>query len=106
MNKLSYIIGGALIAAVSFAHAQTPNQSVSQGEASVDKNLSKNPDNKGLTTADQKLEANEAKIAKKRAAARKREEQRESKTAEKHEHEKMEHQDMMERPERPERPAR
>ncbi len=113
MSKLNYVAASLLLASLPFAYAQTASQPVSQGEASVDKNLSKNPNNPGLQNADQVLEQNEAKVAAKRAAAaqkrqaaRRREEMRENSQAEKHERENMGRPETMERPERPERPGR
>lgn len=111
MIKMSHLATALLLASISVAHAETGNQPVTQGEASVDKNLSKDKDNKGLQTADKRLEANEAKIAAKRAEADKREDARNrKKKEEKHDrmkkgdHDKMERHERMERPEKIERP--
>ncbi len=113
MNRLHYLLVPLLFALPPFAYAQTASQPVAQGEASVDKNLSKNPNNPGLQNANQVLEQNEAKVAakraaaaKKRAAARRREEMRENEQAEKHEREGMSRPEMPQRPDRPERPDR
>ncbi len=119
MIKMSHLATALLLASISVAHAETTNQPVAQGEASVDKNLSKDADNKGLQTADKRLEANEAKIAEKRAEADKREDAKnKNKKEEKHEHmEKHDHDkmervakvdkiDKIERPARIERPGK
>jgi hypothetical protein len=107
MNKITPVLIAALFAAVSGAHAQTSNTPVSQGEASVDKNLQKNPTNPGLNTADQRLEQNEAKIAAKRKTKHKSmEEVRENKAAELHERERVGHPGVPERPGIPERPEK
>lgn len=114
MIKLSHIATALLLTSISVAHAESANQPVSQGAASVNKNLSKDPDNKGLQNASEQLQENEAKVAEKRAAAKqksddaKHKKNREEKHEkhEKHEHmERMNH-DKMERPAKPERPAR
>ena len=107
--KMSHIVAALLFASVSVAHAETANQPVTQGEASVDKNLNKNKDNKGLQNADQRLEANQAKIAAKRADADKTADTAKQKKnkAERHErmenHERMEKMERMEKVERPDR---
>jgi hypothetical protein len=115
MIKMSHIATVLLLASISVAHAQTPlaqtpPKPAAQGDASVDKNLNKNPDNKGLQTADKKVEANEAKAAEKRAEhkeARKEERKEERKKDRKEDkHERMERHEKMERPAKPERPAR
>ena len=116
MIKMSHLATALLLASISVAHAETTNQPVAQGEASVDKNLSKDKDNKGLQTADKRLEANEAKIAEKRAEADKREDAKnKNKKEEKHEHmEKHDHDkmervakiDKIDRPARIERPGK
>ncbi len=109
MIKLSHIATALLLASISVAHAETANQPVSQGAASVNKNLSKDPDNKGLQNASEQLKENEAKVAEKRATAKKTSDDAKHKRnrEEKHEHtEKTNHDTMMERPTKPERPAR
>lgn len=101
--KMSHIAAALLFASISVAHAETTNQAVTQGEASVDKNLSKDKDNKGLQTADQRLEANEAKIAAKRAEADKTADDAKQKKNKEERHERMEKHERHEKVERPER---
>lgn len=73
-----------------------------QGEKSVNGNLAKDPDNKGLQTAAKHLEANEKRIAEKRAE---KAEKHRAERPEKAEHaEKAERPEKVERPERAERP--
>ncbi len=105
MNKIAYVSAALLFAAATVAQAQTtPPAPVSQGAASVNKNLAKDPDNKGLQTASEQLKENEAKIAAKRTEqTRKRETHSESTEAS---HAKTERSETMERHEKVERPAR
>jgi hypothetical protein len=99
MAKITPVLIAALFAAVSGAHAQTSNTPVSQGEATVDKNLQKNPTNPGLNTANQKLEQNETKItAKRKMKHKKREESKENEKAQMHEREGMSTPEMPGRP--------
>ncbi len=107
MVKMSYIAAVLLAASVSVAHAQTAPAPATQGDASVDKNLSKNPDNKGLQTADKKVEANEAKAADKRAdgKAEKKEERKEAAKKDLKKDKGAKH-EKMERPAKPEHPGR
>lgn len=106
MIKMSHIAIALLTASVSVAFAQTPPAPAAQGDASIDKNLGKNPNNKGLQNADQKVEANEAKAAARRAEAR--EERREKHKQERMEerHERAGSVNQMEQPARPEHPGR
>jgi hypothetical protein len=114
MIKISHIATALLLASISVAHAETANQPVSQGAASVNKNLSKDPDNKGLQNASERLKENEAKVAAKRADADKKSDDaklkrhKEEKHEKHEEHERMEkvNHDNIERPAKPERPAR
>ena len=118
MIKMSHVLTALLFASISVAHAETAKQPVSQGEASVEKNLDKNASkghaDKGLTTADTKLEANEAKIAAKRAAADKtasdaklkKDKEQKPERMEKRDHDKMERPEKMERPAKIERPGK
>jgi hypothetical protein len=103
MIKMSHIATALLLTSISIAHAETTNQPVAQGAASVEKNLNKNPDNKGLQRAAEQTQANEAKVAAKRAEADKRRDAK-NKNAEKQE--RMEKRDMMERHEKMDRPAK
>ncbi len=105
MIKTSHIAIALLIASVSVAYAQTPPAQTppapaAQGDASVDKNLSKNPNNKGLQNADQKVEANEAKAAAKRAEAKEERKEMHKKNRREEKHERMEREERMERPAR------
>ncbi len=82
---------------------------LSQGVTSVNSNLAKDPDNKGLQNASEKLEANQTRIAEKRAdQAEKREDTKHKAkhTDKKSDHQKVEHPDKVEHPEKAERPAR
>lgn len=114
MIKMSHIATALLFASVAVAHAETTNQPVAQGAASVEKNLSKNPDNKGLQNASEQLKENEAKIAEKRAEAdktaddAKHKKDKKIKKDKKVKHERIEKSghDKMERPEKAERPAK
>jgi hypothetical protein len=67
--KMNPIATALLLASISIAHAETANQPVSQGAASVNKNLSKDPDNKGLQNASGQLKENEEKVDENRAAS-------------------------------------
>jgi hypothetical protein len=106
MIKPSHIAIALLTASLSAAYAQTPPAPAAQGDASVDKNLSKNPDNKGLQTADKKVEANEAKAAAKRAEAKEERKEAHKRDRREEKHERMERSEKMERPAKPERPGR
>lgn len=106
MIKMSHVLTALLLTTISVAHAETTNQPVAQGAASVDKNLGNHPEHKGLQNASERLKENEGKIAEKRADADKKHDHHEMHEKhekhdrmEKHEHEKME------RPAKPERPA-
>jgi hypothetical protein len=72
MIKMSHIATALLLASITVAHAETTKQPVAQGAASVDKNLSKDPDNKGLQNASEQLQDNKAKVADKRSEADKK----------------------------------
>jgi len=107
MIKMNHVLAAMLFASISVAHAETANQPVSQGAASVNKNLSASPDNKGLQNASERLKENEAKVEEKRGDAEKKHEHHEKHEKhekhdrmDKHDHEKMEH------PAKPDRPAR
>ena len=123
MTKIAYIATALLLTSVSVAYAaDTANQPVAQGATSVNKNLSKNPDNKGLQRAAEQLKENEEKIAEKRADVDKtsddakhtqdKEEKQEHVKGDKHErmekadHDKIEHPEKAERPERMEQPEK
>jgi len=109
MIKMSHIATVLLFASISVAHAaDTAKQPVSQGAASVSKNLAGKPDNKGLQTASEQLKENEAKVAEKRATAEKTSGDAKHKK-DKHDGmaktDKADH-DKMDRPAKAERPAR
>lgn len=117
MIKTSHILIALLSTFIAAAHAETANQPVSQGAASVDKNLKRDPDNKGLQRASEQLKENEAKVAEKRAEAGKTsddaKDKKESKKEAKHERkeakrERKERRDhgKMERPEKPKHPGK
>ena len=108
MIKMSHIATALLLASIAVAHAETTNQPVAQGAASVDKNLSKTPDNKGLQNASEQLQDNKAKIAEKRTEADKKSDAAKNK---KHKKDKKEHMEKaghekMGRPEKIERPGK
>lgn len=108
MIKMSHIATALLLASIAVAHAETTNQPVAQGAASVDKNLSKNPDNKGLQNASEQLQDNKAKIAEKRTAADKKSDAAKNKKHKKDKNEHMEKagHEKMDRPEKIERPGK
>lgn len=106
MIKVNYISAVLLLAAASFAHAETTTPLPDdKGIASVNKNLEKNPDNKGLQNASEQLKRNQLKHAEQaERRSRKHEMHREKNTdraesrAERHE--------AMGRPARAERPGK
>jgi hypothetical protein len=74
MSRISTVLGTMLALTVFSAHAQTSptttgtvKKPLSQAIKSVGKNLSKDPDNKGLQNASEKLDANQQKIEERRA---------------------------------------
>lgn len=97
MIKISHVVTALLFAGHCVAHAEPTNQPVSQGVASVEKNLQKNPDNKGLQNASERLKENEAKIAKKRAEAKNKSNKARQKT-DKHAPQKGSGHDQLDRP--------
>lgn len=87
-----------MLASIGLANAQT-NVPGTQALDSVDKNLAKDPDNRGLETAQQRIERNQKRHALHKAAMAKHEE--------KVEHlEKVDHMEKVDRPERPAHPDR
>lgn len=98
--------------------ANATKEPISQGITSVDKNLAKDPGNKGLQTAAQKLDANQQRIEEKRAekAAKRADKRQDAKhKSAKHKtmhtdkasgHEKMERPEKAARPDKVERPGR
>lgn len=101
------LLGGA---GTSYAADSAAKQPLDQAIKSVDKNLAKDPDNKGLNNAAERLQTNQERHNKKRAAQlAKRHEKREMKMEKRLEHERTERPEKAERPEkveRPEKPAR
>ena len=102
MIKVNYISAVILFAVATVAHAQTatitPKLPGDQGAASVDKNLAKDPNNKGLQNADEQLKKNKEKHAEQ---MEKRSEKHEDKIEKKSE--RTENHDKIERPEKMER---
>jgi len=104
MLKAHVIFSVLFLASTSIAQAQTtPPAKVpgDQGIASVNKNLEKNPDNKGLQNAAERLKTNREKH---QEQMKKREDHKEMK-AERHEG-KTERPGNMSRPEKPGRPGK
>lgn len=93
------------------SHAAAPKapEPLSQARESVDKNLQKNPDNKGLQNADERLKANQERHEKKRAEQNAKRKTRQAVNKEKHgkpaemapEHEKPGHVEKREHPTNP-----
>lgn len=111
MTKLNYISAVVLLAAASVAHAQTPPTAPKlpgdQGVTSVDKNLAKDPDNKGLQNADEQLRKNKAKHAEQlKKRTEKQEEKMEKKSGRAESHETMERAGKVERVEKMEHPGK
>jgi len=111
MTKLNYISAVILLAAASVAHAQTattaPKLPGDQGAASVNKNLTKDPDNKGLQNAAEQLKKNKAKHAEQmKKRSEKHEDQMEKKTERAERHETMERPAKVERTEKMDRPGK
>ena len=104
--SLSYAADDVTKPTASTTAKQAP---LEQGEKSVNANLAKDPDNKGLQNAAKHVEANEKRIEEKRAdQAEKREDAKHKAkhTDKKSDHQKAEHPDKMGHPEKAERPAR
>lgn len=108
MTKLNYISAVVLLAAASVAHAQTaataPKLPGDQGATSVNRNLAKDPDNKGLQNAAEQLKENKAKHAAQRTE--KQEDKMEKKSERAESREKMERADKIEHPSKVERPEK
>ena len=117
MNKtqVSVSIAALFLGASSIVFAAdtaTTKEPLAQSSTSVEKNVTRDPDSKGLNNASNRLEANQDKIEAKRAAkaerrlekAKKAEKMEEAKKAEKMEKaEKVEKMEKAERPEKVER---
>ncbi len=101
MIKLAHIVSALLFASISVAYAaDAPKQPVSQGAASVNKNLSDLP-NQGLKNASEQLQKNEAKVEEKRDDAKakhKKDKHHKEGKKEDHDHDKMEHHEKMGHP--------
>lgn len=111
MTKIAYISAVILLASAAVAHAQTtPAAPITQGAASVNKNLAKDPDNKGLQNAAEQLKENQAMQAEKKAEQEKKKETHTERKEERHDkmerHEKIERHDKVERPAKIERPGK
>lgn len=112
MTKLNYISAVILLAAASVAHAQsTTKLPGDQGSASVNKNLAKDPDNKGLQNADEQLRKNEAKHTEQLEKRTEKREEHMKKKADHKEiktegHEAKDRPAKVERPEKMERPGK
>jgi len=99
------------IASTSYAADTATKQPLDQSIESVDKNLAKDPDNKGLQNAAERLQTNKERQAKKREAqAAKREakslKKAERKAAKESERQEAGRPDKAERPEKTERPEK
>lgn len=93
-----------ILAAIGAANAQTAdpkNVPGDQGLSSVEKNLAKDPDNRGLQNAKQRIEDNQADRAARKTAKTDRD-----KVARAEKAERVEKADRPEKPERPDRPER
>lgn len=104
MSTTHYILSALLLASASIAQAQTtPPAKVpgDQGIASVNKNLEKNPDNKGLQNASEHLKKNREKH---QEQMKKREDHKEMKGE--HRAGSGERHGNMSRPEKPGRPGK
>ena len=106
-KTLSAISVGTLlllgVASSSHAADAATKQPMDQAIKSVDKNLAKDPDNKGLNNAAERLQTNKERQAKKREAQKaKRDAKRDRQAARRSEHNKAERTERMEKAERPE----
>jgi hypothetical protein len=108
MIRIAYISAVVLLASSAVAQAQTSAVPITQGAASVNKNLSKDPDNKGLQNASRQLQENQVKQAEKRTEQEKKQEMKKEAHTERNEvrHEKVEHPAKIEHPARIEHPAK
>ena len=121
MIKVNYISAVILLAAASVAHAETTTTTTTtktlpgdQGIASVNKNLERDPENKGLKNASEQLERNRLKHeeqAKRREERReqnmeKRSERQEKRAERQERHERHERHEGAGRPAKMERPGK
>jgi len=98
-----------LLSAAGTSHADDPaaKQPLDQAMESVDKNLARDPDNKGLQNAAGRLQTNRERHENKREAKEeKRHEKRIKQAGKKAKREEAEHRVKAERPERPARPEK
>lgn len=115
-TRNSVLFGSMLLiaAATSYAAPTETRAPLSQAQESIDKNLQKNPDNKGLQNAAERLEINkqrqEAKRAEQEAKRKAKKIEKKDKAQKKAEkaarHEKPMHPEKMDRPGKMERPEK
>lgn len=109
MSLLRLLVAGGLALSLTAAYAQTTTGSTAtndkkpldQARTSVEKNLEKDPDNKGLQNAAERLKENQERIE-----ARKNEKRERSETAKVERAERPSRPEAPQRPEKLERPAR
>ena len=113
-----FLGASSIVFAADTATTSTTKEPLAQSSTSVEKNVTRDPDSKGLNNASNRLEANQDKIEAKRAAkaerrlekAKKAEKMEEAKKAEKMEEakkaEKMEKAEKVEKMEKAERPEK
>lgn len=111
MIKIAHVTALILLASASVALAETTHPApITQGVASVNKNLVKDPDNKGLLNASEQLKENQLKQAEKRTEQSRKRVARSERKEERHKRmersEKMERHEMTERPAKIERPGK
>lgn len=95
------------VASTSYAADPAAKQPLDQAIESVDKNLAKDPDNKGLQNAAERLRINQERHKQKRAEQKaKREEHKDDQAEKRAEREKAERPERAERPEKAGRPGR
>lgn len=112
MHKTRAVIAAGTLLLLSIAgtsHADDPatKQPLDQAMESVDKNLARDPDNKGLQNAAERLQTNKERHEEKREAKeQKRHEKRLKQAEKKAKREEAEHRVKAERPGRPARPGK
>ena len=109
MHKTRALIAAGTLLLLSFSgtsHADDPatKQPLDQAIESVDKNQARDPDNKGLQNAAERLQTNKERHEKKREAKEQKRHEKKLKKAEKKA--KREEAEQREKAERPEKPAR
>lgn len=117
-TKTAIAVGTLLllgVASTSYAADPATKQPMDQAVKSVDKNLAKDPDNKGLQNAAGQLQTNQERQDKKRAEQKAKRQDKKAGHKDDEHHDKADHHDMTdhhdkaerpERAERPEKPAR